>query len=128
MQYRQFLLIMLAEVGVFASFVVAGVWTRKPREVHRSMMLLATLSVLTAATIRIPNLVPVFGAGGLSGIFGPMFALGAILLIGKFFLTGSIDNWLAVGYASMVTLDVVVTRLAMSDTGRQLADIILRLT
>ena len=43
MAYRQFLLVMLAEVTLFAAFVLAGVSFRKRPAIHRPMMLLASL-------------------------------------------------------------------------------------
>ena len=49
MAYRQFLLVMLAEVALFSLFVLAGVLSRKRPKIHRAMMLLATLSILAGA-------------------------------------------------------------------------------
>jgi hypothetical protein len=70
MAYRQFLLVMLVEMALFAAFVLAGVLMRKRREKHRAMMLLATLSILAGATVRMPVLFSVFGEAGWTGIFG----------------------------------------------------------
>ena len=44
------------------------------------MMQLATLSILAGATFRIPVLFTIFGTGGWEGMFGPVIALGAVLL------------------------------------------------
>ena len=71
MAYRQFLLVMLAEVALFTIFVLAGVLTRKRPERHRAMMLLASLSILAGATVRMPILFPIFGVGGWMGILAP---------------------------------------------------------
>lgn len=102
MEYRQFLLFMLTEILVFAGFVVAGVVQRERPERHRAMMLLSGLSLLPAATIRIPALFPVFGVGGISGISGPVFALGAVFVAVRCAALGRIDRWLAGGYLVMV--------------------------
>jgi len=121
MPYRQFLLVMLAEMALFSGFVVAGVLARRRRERHRAMMLLATLSILAGATVRMPMLDPVFGEAGWLGIFGPVFALGAILLLGRTALTRRLDRPLATGYAVLVVCYVAACLLAVSTTWRDLA-------
>jgi hypothetical protein len=116
MAYRQFLLIMLAEVALFTILVLAGVLTRKRREVHRAMMLLATLSILAGATVRMPILFPIFGEGGWIGIFGPIFTLGAVFLLAGSFLSRAFDRWYAAGFAILILFYVAATRFAVSDT------------
>ena len=64
MEYRQFQLIMLAEIALFTIFVLAGRLTRKRPEIHRVMMLLASLSILAGATVRMLILFAVFGESG----------------------------------------------------------------
>src|SRR5262245_40421277 len=61
MAYRQFLLVMWSELALFTLFVVAGVLYRKRPRIHKAMMLLASLSILAGATVRMPVLFPVFG-------------------------------------------------------------------
>ena len=102
MAYRQFLLVMLAEVALFSGFVVAGLLFRRQPEIHRPMMLLASLSILAGATVRMPILFPVFGESGWIGIFGPIFTLGAAFLLTRRVLRGVFDRRLATGYAAMV--------------------------
>ena len=104
MDYRQFLLIMLAEIGLFTFFVVAGVLARKRPAKHRAMMLLAGLSILAGATVRMPFLFPIFGESGRIGIFGPIFTVGAAFLLARRLLIGSFDRWFAAGYAGLVVL------------------------
>jgi len=106
MEYRQFLLVMLAEVGLYTSFVMAGLWFRKRPETHRSMMLLASLSILGGATVRTPFFFPIFGEAGWMGIFGPIFALGVTFLLVRSLLNRAIDWPMAVGYATMVVVYV----------------------
>jgi hypothetical protein len=91
MEYRQFLLVMLAEVGVYTFFALAGLWFRKRPEVHRAMMLLASLSILGGATVRTPFFFPIFGEVGWLGIFGPIFALGVTFLLVRSLLNRAID-------------------------------------
>lgn len=101
MEYRQFLLVMFAEIGAFAAFVLAGLLLRKRPVRHRAMMLLATLSILAGATVRIPALFTVFGAVGWLGIFGPVLTLGVIILAARSAVQRTLDRWFAAGLAAM---------------------------
>ncbi|HEX6314366.1 MAG TPA: hypothetical protein VFZ73_05880 [Gemmatimonadaceae bacterium] len=121
MAYRQFLLIMLAEVALFTAFVLAGVLSRKRPNRHRAMMLLATLSILAGATVRMPILFPVFGETGWVGVFGPIFTLGGAFLVVRWFLTKSFDHAFAAGYAAMVVMYVGASCVALSDAWSRLA-------
>jgi hypothetical protein len=121
MAYRQFLLVMLAEVALFTFFVLAGVSFRKRPEIHRAMMLLASLSILAGATVRMPILFPIFGVTGWMGIFGPIFTLGAAFLFARSLLMNALDRWFAAGYATMVVVYVAAAQLALSDAWSHLA-------
>ncbi len=124
MEYRQFLMVMLAEVSLFTIFVLAGVLSRKKPKIHRSMMLLASLSILAGATVRMPVLFPIFGQGGWIGIFGPIFTLGALFLLVRWLMGQAFDRWLAAGYAVMVVLYVAACLFAVSDSWGYLAKVI----
>ena len=121
MAYRQFLMIMLAEVSLFTLFVLAGVLSRKKPKIHRAMMLLASLSILAGATVRMPVLFPIFGDGGWLGIFGPIFTLGAIFLIACSLLRRGFDRWFAVGYVLMILFYVAASKFAISEAWGYLA-------
>lgn len=126
MTYQQFLLVMLVEVTVFAGFVAAGVVTRKKPRVHRAMMLLASLSILAGATVRMPLLFPIFGEGGWVGIFGPIFTLGAVFVLLRAVLAQAFDRWLVAGYAVLVVVYIVACKLAVSEVWSRLASAVLR--
>jgi hypothetical protein len=115
MEYRQFLAIMLAEMALFTAFVVVGVLSRKKLRIHRAMMLLATLSILAGATVRMPFLFPLFGEAGWVGIFGPIFVLGGVIVLVRRLVVGPLDRWLVAGYAAMVALYVGACWFAVSD-------------
>ncbi len=121
MAYRQFLLIMLAEIGLFTFFVLAGVLSRKRPARHRAMMLLAGLSILAGATVRMPFLFPIFSEGGWIGIFGPIFTLGAAFLLARSLLIGAFDRWFAAGYAALIVLYVAACAFAVSGAWTYLA-------
>ena len=114
MQYGQFLLVMLSEVALFTLFVVAGVFYRKRPKIHRAMMLLASLSILAGATVRMPVLFPIFGEAGWPGIFGPIFMLGGVFVLIRSFLSGLADRSLLTGYAVMVVVYIAACELAVS--------------
>jgi hypothetical protein len=115
MAYRQFLMVMLAEVSLFTFFVLAGVLSRKKPKIHRAMMMLASLSILAGATVRMPVLFPIFGEAGWVGIFGPLFALGALFLLTRSLLVRAFDRWFAVGYGAMIVLYVSACKFAVSE-------------
>ena len=121
MEYRQFLLIMLTEIGSFALFVLAGVLNRKRPARHRAMMLLATMSILAGATLRMPILFPIFGTTGWVGIFGPIFVLGAVLLATRSVMLRTLDRWLAAGFAAMVASYVLAVTLATGESWKSVA-------
>jgi hypothetical protein len=85
------------------------------------MMLLASLSILAGATVRMPVLFPVYGEGGWVGIFGPIFTLGMVLLIVSLLLRRAFDRWFAAGYVTMVVLYIAASTFAVSDTWSWLA-------
>ena len=116
---------MLIEVALFTLFVLAGVLFRRRPKIHKAMMLLASLSILAGATVRMPVLFPVFGEAGWPGIFGPIFALGAVLVLVRSFLGGATDRWLTAGYAVMVVVYIAACRFAVSNTWSVLVSAIL---
>lgn len=127
MEYRRFLLVMFTEIAMYTGFVVAGVLARKRPKIHRPMMLLASLTLLAGATARMPFLSPVFGEVGWVGLFGPVFCLGAALLLVRFVMTRSLDRWFAVGYALCVIAFIVSEKLSLTNTWSDWATTILKL-
>jgi hypothetical protein len=124
--YSRFLLVMFTEIGLYCAFVAIGIFTRKKPRVHRSAMVLASLCLLAGATARMPFLYPVFGATGWMGLFGPVFALGAVLLLIRCIVTRSFDRWLAMGYAVWVIVFIASEKLALTETWSAMAATILK--
>ena len=120
MAYGEFLMVMLAEMVVFAAFAAAGIlWRRRP-ERHRAMMLLASLSILAGATVRMPIFHPVYGDAGWQGLFGPIFTLGVILVGARAWLTARLDRWITGGFVALVAAYVLATTAAVTPAGRGL--------
>jgi hypothetical protein len=126
MLYSRFLLVMFTEIGLYTAFVTAGILTRKKPRIHRPAMVLASLCLLAGATARMPFLEPLFGATGWVALFGPVFCIGAVLLLIRYILTRRFDRWFAVGYALFIFLFIASEKLAMTDTWAAMAAAILR--
>ena len=111
----QFLLIMFAELAFFITFVGIGVLNRKRPRVHRPMMMLASLAILSGATGRIAWVNSIFGLHTWMALFGPVVALGALLLLMRSLMTRRLDREFAIGYAALALATVVAARLAVTD-------------
>ena len=122
----QFLLIMLTEILAFVTFVtIGGLYRRRPR-VHRPMMMLASLAIISGATGRIAWVNSIFGFHTWTALFGPVVAIGALLLLVRSLMTRRLDREFACGYASLALATVVAARLAGTDAWVRLAAVILK--
>ena len=122
---RSFLLVMLAEIALFVVFVAIGVLNRKRPRIHRPMMLLASLSIISGAMGRIPLVNSIFGIHEWMGMFGPVASLGALFLLARWAMTRSADRAFVVGYAALVVVTLAVSRLAYTNVWLSLAGMIL---
>ena len=127
MQYSRFLLVMFTEIALYAAFVAIAIFVRKKPRIHRPAMLLASLCLLAGATARMPFLHPVFGATGWMGLFGPVFCLGAALLLIRCAVTRSVDRWFAAGYTGWVLIFIASEKLALTDVWSSASAAILKL-
>lgn len=129
MEYQHsFLLVMLTEVAVFTGLVLAGILTRKRPEMHRGLMVSASLSLLLGATTRMPTVVGLFGGHDTrTAFFGPVFVLGAVLIAVRSLVTRKFDRWLATGYGAIVVLFLGAEQLSRTDAWRELAAGLLKL-
>jgi hypothetical protein len=112
---RQFMIVPLVSIVTFAVFVAAGVWARRRADVHRPMMMCATLAALPAAVSRIDFLSNLYVGTVWESLFGPFFmtlVLGALLLAVRSFLTRSFDRWLAAGWAGLVLVSALMMQMA----------------
>jgi hypothetical protein len=127
MLYSRFLLVMLTEVASYTIFVTIGILTRKKPRIHRAAMVLASLSLLAGATARMPFLHPIFGATGWVALFGPVFCLGAVLVVARCWMTRTFDRWFVAGYTVWVIVFFASTQLAMTGVWTAVAGSILKL-
>jgi hypothetical protein len=110
--YREFVLVMLSEMAVFAGLVTAAVLNRKRPHIHRSLMLLSGLAILSAATARIAFIQVLAGGLGWWGLFAPELMLGLIFIGVRWLLVGKLDRWFAGGLAGMMAIYFVAFQLA----------------
>lgn len=121
-----FLLVMLTEIALYVVFVTIGVLNRKRPRLHRPMMLLASLSLISGATGRIPLVNSIFGFHQWMALFGPVAALGGLSLLVRWALTRSLEREFVVGYATLVAVTLAVSRLAMTNGWVSWAGIIVK--
>jgi hypothetical protein len=90
------------------------------------MMLMASLSILSGATSRIPLVNSIFGVHTWMGLFGPVAALGTLLLLVRWVVTRTFEREFAVGYAALLVASVAVARMAETDAWVSWAGMILK--
>jgi hypothetical protein len=122
----QFLLVMYTEIALFAVFVTIGVLNRKRPRIHRPMMLLACLAILSGATGRIALVGSIFGYHHWIAIFGPVVSLGLLLLVVRAAMTHSFDRQFAMGLAVMAVVTLIAGRLAVTNMWVDWAGMILK--
>ena len=114
--YRKaFMAVPIFSVLLFAGYVAVGVWQRKRPDIHRPMMLLATLAIIAAATDRIVGLPDLYAATIWGQVFGPFFAplvIGVLFLVAKGILTRSFDRWFAAGFVVQAIVSAGIMRIA----------------
>ncbi|MGA2906991.1 MAG: hypothetical protein ABSE36_04775 [Terracidiphilus sp.] len=123
---RQFLLVMYTEIALFAAFVAIGVLNRKRPRIHRPMMLMASLAIVSGATARIAQVNSMFGLHLWMALFGPVVALGLLLLVVRAAMTRSFDRPFAMGLAVLAVVTLIAGRLAMTNVWVDWAGMILK--
>ncbi len=113
MSYTQFLLVMYTEIAAFAVFSALAIFYRKKAAIHRSMIVLATLSVVSGSTSRIDFINHAFGGLGWWGQFGPSFVLGAAILAARLVFDRRINRSFAGGYAALYASNFVACVVAV---------------
>jgi hypothetical protein len=92
------LAIMLGEVFSFGALVAVGVIYRRRAEIHRPMMLLATIVITSGSLARFPYTSDL-GVRPPLYVLGPMLLFGALLFLLQWGMTRVASRWYAVGYS-----------------------------
>ncbi len=124
---RAFLTIPLTVILSFGALVTIGLKNRHRPEVHRPMMLLATLFLTSAALFRM-KFTPILMTATHGSMFfvtwGPMLILGALLLLLKWAMTRSFDRYFASGYAGILLACLLCVTVAQTRLWNQIAGIV----
>ncbi|MGZ8237561.1 MAG: hypothetical protein ACXWTY_06780 [Methylobacter sp.] len=126
---KQFMAVPVISIMIFAGFVITGVWNRLRPEIHRPMMLLATLAAMPAAVSRIDSINVLYHGTLWEMVFGPFFGtlvIGVFFLVIKWLLTRSLDRWFAMGYSGLVISSALIMQLATTSVWDHIASFLLR--
>jgi hypothetical protein len=126
MLYSRFMLVMFTEMAMFALFLTAGILTRKKPRIHRTMMLMTSLTLIPGALVRTAPLNSIFGESGWTGLFGSLLVLGALLFFVRWAMTRTFDRWYVASYALLAVAYIGSTYLANTATWDHLAAMMLR--
>jgi len=124
-----FLIVPLSAIVVYTAFVAIGIWQRNKPSIHRPMMFLATLTVVTAAIDRIGPLNDLFHNTIFGATWGPYFpplVLALALLAVKYGLTRSFDRWFAIGTLIIGIVGIVVMHWGPTPHWESMANLLIR--
>lgn len=102
-------------IVLFAVFVLIGILKRKRADVHRPMMLLASLSILPPSLDRITVIHNLFEGsvlGNLFGAYSSSLVVGIVLVALHCALTRSLNRSLAIGFAVVIAVAFATMQLA----------------
>jgi len=91
------------------------------------MMMMASLALISGATGRIGWVNSIFGFHTWTALFGPVVALGALLLLVRSVMMRRPDREFAYGYAGLALVSILAAGLAGTDAWGSLAGMILKL-
>jgi hypothetical protein len=126
---KQFMVLGFYTPLMFAAFVGVGIWYRRRPDIHRPMMLLATLSTMVPAIARIDALNALYQGTVLERIFGPslgMLILGAAFFFVKWCVTRSIDRPYVIGYGVLASTQLLMIQFARTRVWDEFASFLLR--
>jgi hypothetical protein len=125
---KQFMAVPVVTVVIFGLSVAVAVYYRRRPDIHRPIMLMATLIAIPAAVARIGPLNALYESGVLQTIFGPFLwtlALATVLLVARWLVTRSFERWFAIGYGCLAASYLLIWRLATTDAWDRLATLLL---
>jgi hypothetical protein len=128
MPYKQFMAVPIISITIFAGFVTAGILNRRRPEIHRPVMLLATLAAIPAVLDRIDTISSLYRETVWGTIFGSFFSslvIGAVFLVVKWSLTRKFDWYYMMGWAGLVVASAGIMKLATTEVWDGIAGFLL---
>lgn len=125
---KEFLTVPLSGVLTFGAFVFAGVWNRRRPEIHRPMMFMASLAVISAAMGRMPGLNGWYAGTWLELCFSAFLStlfLGALMLVIKCALERRFDRWFAGAFGALAAVCVFTSLVAKTGAWSRMATFII---
>lgn len=122
---RFFLAIMLGEMLSFGVLVGVAIIYRRRAEIHRPVMLLASLMIISGSLGRFPY-IGQFALMPPLYVLGPALALGALFLILQWGMTRAFNRWYAVGYSAILIASCILIVIGHSGMWNKIAGAILR--
>lgn len=126
---KQFMAIPFLTILSFGGYVFFGVLYRKRPEIHRPLMLMASLTVVSAATGRMPALNAWYAGTWLEVLLTTYFAtmaVGALMFAAKCAVSRRFDRGFAIAYGSILLTSVAISLIARTPVWNALAGFLLR--
>jgi hypothetical protein len=112
---KQFMAIPFLSIIAFGVYVFIGVWFRNRQEIHRPMMFMSSMSVIAAATGRMPALNDWYAGTWIEVLFTTYLSslfVTVLLLAIKCIVSRKFDRWFAIGTGSMVLVSIGISLFA----------------
>lgn len=120
---RFFLATMLGEMLCFGTLVAIAVIYRRRAEIHRPMMLLASLMIISGSLGRIPY-IGEYAVRPPLYVMGPALVFGALLFVLQWAMTRAVNRWYALGYAGFFVASCMFVVVGHSAVWNQIAGMI----
>ena len=125
---KQFLIVPVGDISLFALFLTAGIIWRKRPDIHKPMMFLASLAAVGAAISRMDFLNHLYLGTIWEKLFGFFFftvVAGAVFFTAKCIVFRRFDKWFAAGYGFLVFWFLIVTQGATTQVWDGIASLLL---
>jgi hypothetical protein len=115
MTARQFFVVPFVSILLFGAMVGMAIRYRRRPEIHKPMMLFATVDALGAASGRIDAFNAFYQETALQSVFGPnllILIVGAGLVIGYRLVARSFEKWFVISYGIVLAVNFGMIQLA----------------
>lgn len=125
---KQFMAIPFLSIIAFGAYVFIGVWFRNRQEIHRPMMFMSSVSVVAAATGRMPALNHWYAGTWIEVLFTTYLSsllVTLLLLAIKCAVSRRLDRWFAIGTGSLVLISIGISLIARTAAWDAIANLLL---